>query len=110
MVWLASSSKHCHQAWPDSAFGGCRGHGLECLGFLGCCVGLVVVSIVRTSEFWSHLMSLCSAVLPLVRVPASLESVRMLAAFVSVLWCGIVTRAVNFILAEDIQQKLKLSS
>jgi hypothetical protein len=36
--------------WPDSAFGGCLGHGLECLGFVGCWIGLAVVSVMTHEQ------------------------------------------------------------
>jgi hypothetical protein len=60
--WLPCRSQwHCHQAWPDSAFGGCLGHGIESLCSVNCWVELVVVSVMRTGGLWCHLMSVCRA-------------------------------------------------
>jgi hypothetical protein len=69
---MATLSKHAHQAWPGSALGGCLRHGLECLGFVGCWIGLAVVSVMSKSGFWCHLVSICCAAMPLVQETAFL--------------------------------------
>jgi hypothetical protein len=85
---LCQSQWHCHQAWPGSAFRGCLGHGLECLGFVGGGIGIVVVSVMSTSEIWGRVMSLCCAMLSLVRETAFLA---WACRFGSVLRSGIVS-------------------
>jgi hypothetical protein len=47
-------------------------HGLECLGFVGCWIGLAVVSVMSKSGFWCHSVTISCAVLPLVQETASL--------------------------------------
>jgi hypothetical protein len=70
--FLCQSQWHCHQAWPDSAFGGCLEHGLECLGVMGRWIGLAVVFVMSKSRFQCHSVLVCCAVLPSVQETAFL--------------------------------------
>jgi hypothetical protein len=71
--WLLCQSQwQCHQAWPESAFGGCLGHGLVLLGLLGCRIGLAVVSVMSKNRFRCHSVSTFRVVLPLVQETAFL--------------------------------------
>jgi hypothetical protein len=77
--------------------------GLECLGFVGCWVGLVVVTVVSTSGFWSHLVPLCCAVLPLICVSEFLGVRACVAGFGSAFWSGIVSCNVPQMVPMDTQ-------